>query len=261
MDMYFGFARELLECGKAQAAEAYGEDSLYDLLNQFEEDVPFYLGLARQAGGKVLEIGCGTGRVLHRLLEAGVDVVGLDISAEMLRRARERLAGGPRVELVQGDMRTFQLPHEFSLIIMPYCTFMYATSDAERRAVFERCYRHLAPGGVLAFDFPAGEVEIGEGLPYLALQGVHPLTGQVLIHTVQVKGIRKDLRLLNQVSYHMAADSPAKITVHASLEGVCRSEQVEELLVEAGFAVRGVYSDYSGTPYAGEEFCVMMAEK
>ncbi|HHT73354.1 MAG TPA: class I SAM-dependent methyltransferase [Firmicutes bacterium] len=260
MEKYFGFAQELLERGKAVEAPPYGADSLYDLLNQFDDDIPFYLGLAQAAQGKVLEVGCGSGRVLHRLAEAGIDVVGLDASAEMLRQAAARL-GERKAELVHGDMRSFELPHMFQLIIIPYCTLIYATNDQERRAVFERCFQHLHPGGVLAFDFLAGKVSVGEELPYLALQGVHPFTGEVLVHTVQVKGIREDLRLLNQVSYHMGEDGPAKITVQASLEGICPSERVAELLTEVGFSVRGIYSDYSGTPYAGEEFCVIVAEK
>lgn len=260
MELFFGFARELLERGKAQVAEPYGAHSLYDLLNQFDDDIPFYLGLAQAAPGKILEIGCGSARVLQHLVEAGVDVVGLDASPEMLRQARTRL-GGASVELVQADMRSFSLPHKFALIMMPYCTFIYATNDQERRAVLENCFQHLQQGGVLAFDFLAGEAEPGEGLPYLALQGVHPFTGEVLVHTVQVKGIRADLRLLNQVSYHMGETGPAKITVQASLEGICRSERVVELLEEVGFSVQGMYSDYNCTPYNGEEFCVVVAEK
>ncbi len=261
MEQFFGYARELLEQGRAVVAEPYGEESLYDLLNQFEHDVPFYLNLAHQADGPVLEIGCGSGRVLRHLAAAGVEAVGLDASAYMLQKAGERLKGFGNVQLVQGDMRTFSLPQKFDLIIMPYCTLIYTRNDNERRTVFERCFAHLNPGGILAFDFIAGEVELGEGLPYLALQGTHPLTGEILIHTVQEKGLAPDLRLLNQVSFSIPEEAPAKIRVHASLEAVCRSERIGELLQDAGFSLRGFYADHTLAPYDGGDSCLVVAER
>ena len=113
---------------------------------------------------------------------------------------------------------SFELPHMFQLIIIPYCTLIYAINDQERRAVFERCFQHLHPGGVLVSISLRARSRWGKSaLPCLA--GRAPFTGEVLVHTVQVKGIREDLRLLNQVSYHMGEDGPAKITVQASLKG------------------------------------------
>lgn len=261
MEQFFGYARELLEQGRAVEVEPYGEDSLYDLLNQFQDDVPFYLELACKASGPVLEVGCGSGRVLQHLAKAGIHVVGLDASPYMLQEAAKRVRGLTNVQLVEGDMRTFSLPQKFDLIIMPYCTLIYTKNDEERRAVFERCFSHLKPGGVLAFDFVAGEVELGEGLPYLVLQGTHPFTGEILIHTVQEKGLAPDLRLLNQVSFRIPEDAPAIITVHASLEAVCRSDLIVELLQEIGFSVRGIYSDHTLTPYDGGDSCLVVAER
>lgn len=261
MRHFFGIAQELLDRGKAVVAEPYGADSLYDLLNQFDDDIPFYLGLAKQAQGPVLEIGCGSGRVLHHLAEHGCEVVGLDLSPEMLRRARQRVQGFDNVQLLEGDMRSFRLAQTFDLIIMPYCTLIYTTSDAERESVFRRCYEHLNPGGIFSFDFIAGEVQLGEKQPYLALQGVHPFSGDVLVHTVQEKGLAPDLRLLNQVSYQLVEDGPAHITVQASLEAVCRSARIVKLLKNVGFSVQGVYTDHTMAPYAGGDSCLIVAQK
>src|SRR5690554_5357898 len=93
LDNYFGFARELLEKGLAVEADIYELNDLYDLTIQHQDDVQFYVDLAKTNGGKVLDIGCGTGRVTLPLLKAGIDVVGLDNSAAMLKIARDKLSG------------------------------------------------------------------------------------------------------------------------------------------------------------------------
>ena len=89
---------------------------LYDYVVPYAErsDVDFFVEAARAAGGAVLEVGCGTGRVLIPTARAGVSITGLDASAHMLAVCRERLAAEPRevqerVTLVQGDMRDFAL--------------------------------------------------------------------------------------------------------------------------------------------------------
>jgi len=88
----------------------------YDHVVPYRErqDVAFFVELAREAGGPVLEVGCGTGRVLIPTARAGFEIVGLDLSPSMLAVCRESLAQEPaevqaRVELVEGDMRDFDL--------------------------------------------------------------------------------------------------------------------------------------------------------
>ena len=95
-------------------------------------DVEFYLGIAASAGGEggVLELGCGTGRILLPLATSGLPVVGLEISPEMLSLCRRKLEAAPpevdqTVELVRGDMRDFSLGRQFSIIIAPYRTFQH----------------------------------------------------------------------------------------------------------------------------------------
>jgi len=97
---------------------------LYDLINAgVQDDLPFYLALVAEMGGPVLELGCGSGRTLIPLAEAGYDVVGLDSSPAMLERARTRLERSPfaeHVRLVQGDMTGFDLQTTFPLITVPF---------------------------------------------------------------------------------------------------------------------------------------------
>lgn len=263
MDQFFGFAQELLQKGRAQVADPYAAAELYDLLVQFQHDASFYVELAQQQGGRVLDLACGSGRLIPHLIESGLDVVGLDLSTEMLARAATKLGSyAQQVQLVAGDMRTFCFSKPFNTIIIPYCSLMYLYNDADRLAVFQRCYEHLTPGGYLAFDFLTGLVELGEGLPTLALQGIHPFTEEILISIVQIKGLASNLRLLNQINYVLPIDGTnGKVTVHSSKEAMVCPQQMGELLKKSGFSLQGVYTNHSCQEYDGGEECLIVAQK
>src|SRR5690242_5035466 len=97
---------------------------LYDVF-VFEDDLPLYLELARAQGRRVLEVACGSGRVVLPMARAGFEVVGIDISPHMLALARQKLAAANvEAELVQDDMRTFRLERgEFDLAIVAVKSF------------------------------------------------------------------------------------------------------------------------------------------
>lgn len=260
---FFGFAEELLRKGRAKKGDPYADAELYDLLVREARDDHFYIQFAQRLGGKVLDLACGSGRLIPGLLGAGLEVTGIDLSPAMLERARERLGlDADRVELVQGDMRSFSLQDSFDTIMIPYCSFMYLYSDKDRLVVLNNCFGHLKPGGRLVFDFLAGSVELGESWPALALQGIHPLTEEILLSVVQTKGLAADLRLLNQINYiwPMEPDTP-HITVYSSKEAVLVPERVVELLGQAGFVPEGVYRDSSLEAYDGGEECLIVARR
>src|ERR671937_3002169 len=113
---------------------------LYDVLHDAEGgDETFYVAMARalvQQGGTVLELGCGTGRVMEALLEQGLQVTGLDGEPAMLARASRRLARfGDRARLVQADMRRPELgTQRFDLVLVAANTFMHLEDHAAQRA-------------------------------------------------------------------------------------------------------------------------------
>lgn len=263
MSEFFGFAQELLAKKRATMGETYAHAELYDLVNQLGEDTQFYVDFAKKQGGRVLDLACGSGRLLPALLAAGLEVTALDLSPEMIARAEAKL--GPdasQVELLVEDMRSFSFFHRFNSIIIPYCSLIYLHSDADRLAVFRNCYNHLVQDGYLVFDFLAGEVELGEGWPSLALQGIHPLTDEVLLSVVQIKGLAPDLRLLNQINYIVPKEpNPPKITVFSSKEAVVNPERIVDLLRQVGFSVEGVYANHTLQPYQGGEECLIISRK
>ena len=128
----------------------------------YRDDLHFYAGLAEQVGagsergGRVLEVGAGTGRVSHHLARRGVRVLGLEPSAEMLARARSISAqaapGSVVPEFVQGDAAGFGSSERFALVIAPFNALMHLYTPAEQLAALQNLRAHLAPGGRFAFD-------------------------------------------------------------------------------------------------------------
>ncbi|OGR57087.1 MAG: hypothetical protein A2X36_09740 [Elusimicrobia bacterium GWA2_69_24] len=133
-------------------AEIYDAD-LYDGLNRFSDDLPFYLAAAKAARGPVLELCCGTGRLTLPLAKAGIDITGLDFTSPMIARAREKArAAGLKTRFVRGDMRRASLGRRFRLVFIPFNSIQNTYSIADVERVFAVVRRHLAPGGRFAFD-------------------------------------------------------------------------------------------------------------
>jgi SAM-dependent methyltransferase len=113
-------------------------------------DVAFYVEEALRAKGPVLELGCGTGRVLIPTAEKGVRITGVDGSEAMLARLRARL---PKADVHVGDLRDFDLKRRFALVTIPFRPIAHVLDAADHVRVFENVRRHLAPEGRLLFDF------------------------------------------------------------------------------------------------------------
>lgn len=166
----------------AGAPSPYTRADLYDLLfHDYTADLDFYLGLARAAGGPALDVGCGTGRVLLRALEAGLDMDGLDASADMLAGlAANAAARGLRPRVTLGDMRGFQMDRRYACVVIPFNAFAHNLSADDQIAALRACHEHLRPGGRLAFDVFSATVEMlasPAAGPVLELETRHPGTG------------------------------------------------------------------------------------
>ena len=119
------------------------------------EDLDFWLRLAERQGGPLLELGCGTGRILVPLAQHGYRVFGLDRDAAMLAYLRAHMPENCRssIHVWQANLAQFNLGQSFPLILLP-CNTLSTLSVQERNATFNCVYRHLAPGGVFAASIP-----------------------------------------------------------------------------------------------------------
>ena len=114
-------------------------------------DLPLLVALMKSAGGRVLEVCCGNGRVLVPALEAGVPADGLDLSAAMLDDLRHKIAArGLEAGVFEGDMRDFALRDRYALIVIAFNSFFHNLTQADQLATLSCCRRHLSPGGRLA---------------------------------------------------------------------------------------------------------------
>ena len=122
-------------------------------------DVPFWTRVAAAAGGPVLELGCGTGRIALPVGRSGTPVVGIDLSARMLVRARTRVRRarlGRRVRLVRGDIRHLPFPDgHFALVMAPYGILQSLVGEADLRATLAAVAAALQPGGRLVLELVA----------------------------------------------------------------------------------------------------------
>ena len=118
------------------------------------EDVGFYVSLAGEADGPLVELAVGNGRVAIPVAQAtGRPVIGIDTSPAMLEQARARsAAAGVELELREGDMRELALVEPAALIYCPFRALLHLPTWAERRRTFERVAESLRPGGRFAWN-------------------------------------------------------------------------------------------------------------
>ena len=130
------------------------------------EDVPFYVDLARQADGPLVELGVGNGRVAIPVAqETRRRVIGIDTSPAMLEQARVRAAAaGVELDLHECDMRELRLDDPAALIYCPFRALLHLPTWADRRRTFERVAASLRPGGVFAWNAFAFDHQIAARL-------------------------------------------------------------------------------------------------
>jgi SAM-dependent methyltransferase len=235
-------------------------------------DIQFYVHEAQQAGSPVLELGCGTGRVLLPIAEAGCTIVGLDRVPAMLARAKQKLATLPpatqqRITLVAGDMRDFALGQRFPLVLIPFRAFQHLLTPEDQRHAL-RCIRdHLtADGRLLCHLFaPRLDIIVAHGGPLGAAlkkdaEFLHPVTG----HRVVVWETRQydpEHQRLEQDRIFEEWDREGRVVARTSspltLRYVYRYE-MQYLLELAGYTVEALYGDFHRGPfcYGGEQIWV-----
>src|SRR5690349_19428522 len=118
------------------------------------EDRFFFLDVVKKYGQPVLDVGCGTGRILLDFLQQGIDIDGVDNSPEMLTKLREKadvLHLHPAID--QQEMDGLDLPRKYQTILVPSSSFQLLLDENLPPVAIRRFYEHLLPGGVLAMPF------------------------------------------------------------------------------------------------------------
>ncbi|HKZ70064.1 MAG TPA: class I SAM-dependent methyltransferase [Anaerolineales bacterium] len=261
----------------------------YDLENaDFTEDLDFWVRLAKECGGPVLELGCGTGRVTQQIARAGINVVGLDYSEEMLVLARAKLNRRPelaaRATLIYGDMQNFDIdvsrlsfastadssrlqtaPTSLHLIIVPFNTFMHLLTTADQLAMLACARKHLGPGGRLVLDMTNPAPAYADS-PHETLTLERTFTDDVYHLTLQQFSTLRIDRVdqIAHIVYHYdatAADGSLKRTLVPLTLRYTFPAEMKLLLERSGFKLVHMYGDYAGSPLDDEsERMIVVAE-
>jgi SAM-dependent methyltransferase len=124
---------------------------MYQTIFDYDKEFRIYDTYLKKYKGKkkILELGCGSGNLGHRLVQAKYDYLGVDLFPEMLAIAREEF---PQIEVQQGDMRSFDLNAEFDVILITGRAFCYLSSNEDVLRCLSCVFAHLKPEGIVIFD-------------------------------------------------------------------------------------------------------------
>lgn len=246
----------------------------YDLFfTGLKGDVAFYVEEAQKARlGRVLELGCGTGRVLIPVAESGVEITGLDASEEMLSLIRHKVSElgesvRSRVEIVEGDMTGFSLGRKFNLVMIPCRAFLHLMTPEEQRAALLCIREHLTDRGRLILNMfdPRLDVLLDDpNAPGRIEETVDPKSGNRV--TMQCSAVHDLERQVIEADFTFEEfDGEGKMVsqVHAplTLRWIYRYE-MQYLLELCGFTVEALYGDFNRGPfrYGGEQIWVARKE-
>lgn len=244
----------------------------YDYIIPYRQraDVQFFVDEAVRCGGDVLEVGCGTGRILIPTARAGVRIVGLDASAAMLEECRRNLANEDaevrkRVELSMADMREFQISRKFSLVTLPFRPFQHLLTVEDQIACLHCIREHLVPVGKLILDVfnPSLEYLVAPLEETASAEAEFQMPdGRRVLRTGRLLG-RDPIAQVNEVelAYQIThPDGRQQQLAHVFPMRYFFRYELEHLLARCGYEVEAVYSDYDkapfGSKYPGELLCV-----
>lgn len=221
------------------------------------KDVPFWRGVATQTKGRVLELGCGTGRISLPLARAGVRLVGVDRSAPMLARAARRVAAlrrkkngrRPRMRLVRADIRALPFPpHLFSTVLAPYGILQSLIRDSDLAAALASVARVLKPGGLFGLDLVPDVPNWREYREKVQMKG--KAAGGA--HLTLVESVRHDRQRRLTIFEQVYRERRGRQTREHRFDLTFRTlpiPQMAKRLTQAGFSIEAALGDYRGKPW------------
>jgi len=238
----------------------------YEIEN-FAKDIPFYIEYAKMAGDEVLELACGTGRILIPIAKQGIKITGIDISEGMLNIARQKANNldentRKNATLIHGDMRQFELAKRFSFVYIAFRSFQSLLTKEDQGACLECVHRHLENQGIFILDLFAPRHD------YLAQQKRSLYLGKFYDKERDLYITRRtedEYNLANQTlkedRFYEWTDKQGNFRRHIwSFELAYLFRYEAELLLEKyGFKVQQVFANFDKSPYnyySGEQIFV-----
>lgn len=248
---------------------------LYDLVPGYinRADKDFYVRCAVAAGGSILELGCGTGRILLPIAQQGCQITGLDLSTHMLSKCRQKLKSigidsDDHVRLIQGDMTGFKLDSTFRLTIIPFHAFQHLVGVDDQVGCLRSINRHLDMKGRLIFDIfhvdfkkindPALLTEVEDLKEFELPDGRHLRR----THRIAVFHRAEQYNDVELIYYLIYPDGKTDRIVHAFPMRYFFRYEIEHLLERCGFRLIELYGNFDKSPLADDSpEMIFVAEK
>jgi SAM-dependent methyltransferase len=226
-------------------------------------DTRFYVEEAKKSTSPVLELGCGTGRSLIPIAQAGVEVVGLDRSQSMLDIAYRKTSGLDRetrwnITLQQDDMRTFSLGQQFGVITVPNRSFSHLVNIEDQHQALDRIRNHLIDGGRFIFNIFDPNLEwivedhrFPESPLRKHAEFIHPASGNTVFVWV-TRDYDLEHQLIKQDYLFEETNASGKVVERSYSSLTLRFSyryEIQHLLALSGFQVETLYGDFSRNPF------------
>lgn len=238
---------------------------LYDVdmaRNMAFDDVSCYAAIALRAEGRVLELGCGNGRILLSLLAQGIEVVGVDRSAGMLAQLRRKsAASGTDASVCQMDARVLGFGQSFAGVFCPYSLITYMASAGDAQRMLAECARVLCPGGMVVVDafIPRPTIPSDDFRPDYR----RALGDAILARSKRVTVMAASVNRIERRYEVVARDgTPGDVVETVEHIRTFQPDQLVAMLEHAGFAIESTLWDYgSASGKDSAQFCTLIARK
>lgn len=237
----------------------------YDYVIPYRErqDVTLYLEFSRESGGPVLEIGCGSGRILIPVAKSGIEITGLDLSDKMLSICKSKLANEPEkvpknATLLKADMRNFNLNKKFARISIPFRAFQHLLTIEDQISCLSCVHRHLKRNGRLMLDLFNPSLQRLVDNRYLKENDEEPEftmpDGRKVVrkHRLVSRDLEEQILEVEMIYYVTYPDNRRERLIHRTKLRYLFRYEAEHLLARCGLKVEKVYGDLKKTPFGLE---------
>lgn len=227
----------------------------YDAYVRTDVDLSFFLQQARAAGGPILEVMCGTGRLTVPLAEAGFSVTALDSSAELLARLRSKLADRhPQVRVIEADARTFDLGQQFPFVFVGFHSFAELLGRSARSRAMATIRKHVASGGRFVLTLHNPPIRVAAAHADWRSMGRFALEPGVSLEVSSRWNVDREVARIAGVQRYRELDERGHCMKELYLPIVfdlITPAEVRDLAEEAGFEIADVFGDYAGAAFDG----------
>lgn len=232
-------------------SEIYLKPEMYDAINSFEHDIPFYIKYAKKSGKKVLELACGTGRVAIPMAKAGLEVTGVDLAESMLHFGQKKAEKqGANISWIKGDMTQIDLNESFDTVMCIHNTMGHLFDLESIQKFFSVVKKHLKKDGLFILQTFTPDPyfytrDPKEKLPFTTFKD--PQTGKKV--EVTESSYYDDELQIHQMTWYFNQDGKKEEQQEFTAR-VFYPQELDNLLILSGFEILHKFGDYDETPYS-----------